>query len=83
MEVVKRAQSDSKQKSDFLHIGRLQQKEATTAGNAKVKFKHHDQHQNQHHDLNLQSKFWLLIAFGVLFKVSLKVKLISFLKFKI
>ena len=50
MEVVRRVQSDSKQKSDFLHIGRLQQKEAITVGNAKIKFKHHDQHRNQHHD---------------------------------
>ena len=48
-----------------------------------TKFKHHDQHQNQHHDWNLLNKFWLLITFGVLFKVSLKVKLIGFLKFKI
>ena len=48
-----------------------------------TKFKHHGQYQNQHHDWNLLNKFWLLINFGVLFKVSLKVKLISFLKFKI
>ena len=47
------------------------------------KFKHHDQHQNQHHDWNLLNKFWLLITFGVLFKVSLKDKLKGFLKFKI
>ena len=47
-----------------------------------IKFKHHDQHQNQHHDWNLLNRFWLVIAFGVLFKVSLKVKLVSFLKFK-
>ena len=39
-----------------------------------TKFKHHDQHQNQHHDWNLLNKFWLLITFGVLPKVSLKVK---------
>ena len=39
-----------------------------------TKFKHHDQHQNQHHDWNLLNKFWLLITFGVLSKVSLKVK---------
>ena len=50
MEVVRRVQSDSKQKSDFLHIGWLQQKEAITVGNAKINFKHHDQHRNQHHD---------------------------------
>ena len=48
-----------------------------------TKFKHHDQHQNQHHDWNLLNQFWLMITFGVLFKVSLKVKLIKFLKFKI
>ena len=36
-----------------------------------TEFKHHD------------NKFWLLINFGVPFKVSLKVKLTSFLKFKI
>ena len=39
-----------------------------------TKFQHHDQHQNQHHDWNLLNKFWLLITFGVLSKVSLKVK---------
>ena len=31
------------------------------------------QHQSQHHDWNLLNKFWLLITFGVLPKVSLKV----------
>ena len=50
MELVRRVQSDSKQKSDFLPIGRLQQKKAITVGNPKIKFQHHDQHQNQHHD---------------------------------
>ena len=48
-----------------------------------TKFKYHDQHQNQHHDWKLLNKFWLLITFGVFFKVSLNVKLISFLKFRI
>ena len=48
-----------------------------------TKFKHHDQHQNQHHDCNLLNKFWLLTTFGVLFKVSCRVKLVSFSKFKV
>ena len=39
-----------------------------------TKFQHHDQHQNQYHDWNLLYKFWLQITFGVLSKVSLKVK---------
>ena len=39
-----------------------------------IKFQHYDQHQNQYHDWNLLNKFWLLITFGVLSKVSLKVK---------
>ena len=38
-----------------------------------TKFQHHDQNQNQYH-WNLLNKFWLLITFGVLSKVSLKVK---------
>ena len=37
-------------------------------------------HQNQHHDWNLLNKFWLLTTFGVLFKVSFKVKLLSIFK---
>ena len=45
-----------------------------------TKFKHHDQHQDQHHDWNLLNKFWLLTTFGVLFKVSFKVKLLSIFK---
>ena len=47
-----------------------------------TKFKHHDQHQNQHHDWNLLNKFWLLITFGVLPKVSFKVKFKVSLKVK-
>ena len=32
----------------------------------------------QHHDWNLKNKFWLLMVYGVLSKVSIKVKLMFF-----